>query len=107
MPDAASSPPTPAQRRPRPPTEEPPPPPEIIPPKVEIPPPVTEDVDSVDNEEEEINLEVIGPLPLGDPRQRPIRGSTVFNISVCVFVCLYVGNLFCTLKEIGKMVNIG
>lgn len=42
--------------------EEPPPPPEIIPPKVEIPPPVTEDVDSVENEEEEINLEVEGDV---------------------------------------------
>tara|TARA_Y100000385_G_scaffold140327_1_gene145739 strand:+ start:2152 stop:2838 length:687 start_codon:yes stop_codon:yes gene_type:complete len=42
--------------------EEPPPPPEIIPPKVEIPPPVTAEIDSVDNEEEEINLEVEGDV---------------------------------------------
>ena len=42
--------------------DEPPPPPEIIPPKVEIPPPVTEDVDSVENEEEEIDLELEGDV---------------------------------------------
>ena len=42
--------------------DEPPPPPEIIPPKVEIPPPVTEDVDSVENEEEEIDLEIEGDV---------------------------------------------
>ena len=41
--------------------------------------------------------------PIGNPSVPPIRGSSVFTFSVC----LYVGHVFTTAREIGKIEQIG